>query len=150
MSTADLTFAAVRRRYGEAEGHFAIALVRRAVRLLPFIVCFVFFIIIILSCRTCSMDVAALNRPSSLWESEPVTLSSPAHFPNHYNLLQQALNGALRQVYTLRLGTLRREGVPGPINHTGPRGGDRGNGLGESRWSGQSVRHVDGWMEGFS
>lgn len=96
------------------------------------------------------MDVAALNHPSSPWESEPVTLPSPAHFPNRYNLLQQVLNGALRQVYTLRLGTLRREGVPGLINHTGPRGGDQGNGFGESRWSGQSVRHVDGWMEGFS
>lgn len=129
VSTADLTFAAVRRRFGEAEGHFAVALramfVRRAVRLLPFVVGFIFYIIII-SCWTCSMDVAALNRSSPPWESEPVTLRSPAHFPNRYSLVQQALNGALRQVYTLRLGTLRREGVPGPINHSGPRGGDRG------------------------
>ncbi len=78
-----------------------------------------------------------------------MTLPSLAHFPNHYTLLLQALNGALRRVYTLLLGTLQREGVPRPINHTRPCGGKEGNGFGESRWSGQSVRHVDGWVMWF-
>ena len=60
-------------------------------------------------------------------------------------MLLQALNGALQQVYTLRLGTQQREGVPGPINQTQPHGSREGNGFGESRRSGQSVGHMDGW-----
>lgn len=92
--------------------------------------------------------VAETRRRRTPWEFEPVTFPSLAHFPNHYTLLLQAVNGALRRVYTLRLGTQQREGVPRPINHTQPCGGNEGNGFGESRWSGQRVRRVDGWLMG--
>ena len=64
----------------------------------------------------------------ALWEFEPVTFSFLAHFPNHYTLLLLALNGALRRLYTWRLGTQQRERVPRPINHTQPGGGN------EEKW----------------
>lgn len=75
-----------------------------------------------------------------------MTFPSLDHFPNHYTVLLQALNGALQQVYSSRLGTQQREGVPGPINQAQPCGGNEGNGFGESWWCGQRIRHVDGWM----
>lgn len=93
--------------------------------------------------------VAGTSQRQTPWEFELVTFPFLADFPNHYTLLLQALNGALQRVYTLRLGTLQREGVPRPINQARPRGGNEENGFGESWRSGRSVRHVDGCVMGF-
>ena len=86
---------------------------------------------------------AAVNPRGNLnqWPSLPFP-----YFPNHYTMLLRAPNGALQLVYTLRLGTQQSEGVPRPINHTRPCRGNEGNGFRESRWSGQIVGHVDGWL----
>ena len=149
MSIADLTLPLLL-CYGEAEGHICLHTYNNVC---PLKSTFVFALMYYsANCHNSFFQLDMWARQGSgkpPWEFEPVTFPSLAHFPNHYTLLLQALNGALRRVYTLRLGTLQREGVPRPINHTRPCGGNEGNGFGGSRWSGQSVRHVDGWVMGF-